>query len=50
MAFLERCVSCGQFIGYDNYVRYTLHGHSGQIDPPDPEYACLACWDKQEEE
>lgn len=50
MGFLEKCVSCGQFIGYENYVCHTPYGHSGQIDPPDPEFECLTCWDNQEEE
>jgi hypothetical protein len=47
--FLAKCEQCGRFIGYNNYVTYTLHGRSQDVDPPDPVFECLKCWDEQEE-
>jgi len=49
VAYFERCEQCGQFVGFANHVVYTPYGRSQDIDPPDPMFECLACWDNQEE-
>lgn len=49
MAFLAKCEQCGRFIGYANYVTYTPYGGCLDVDPPDPAFECLKCWDGQEE-
>ncbi len=42
------CGSCGKFVGYQNYVTYTLYGGACDLEPPDPEFECLPCWDEQD--
>jgi len=49
MAFFAKCERCGQFIGFANYVIYSPYGSSQDIDPPEPCFECLMCWDGQEE-
>lgn len=48
--YFEKCVSCGRFIGFDNYVVSAPYGGCEDLEPPDDEYECLRCWDKQSEE
>jgi len=47
--YLEKCCSCGRFIGYDNYVVSAPYGTYTDLDPPDDEYVCLRCWDNWDE-
>jgi len=49
MAFFAKCERCGQFIGFKNYVIHSPYGGPRDIDPPEPRFECLKCWDGQEE-
>jgi hypothetical protein len=48
--FFEKCVQCGCFVGFKNYVVSAPYGSYGDLEPPDDEYECLRCWDEQDEE
>lgn len=48
MMFFAKCEQCGRFVGFANYVVYTSYGRSQDVDPPDPVFECLKCWDGQE--
>lgn len=43
------CIGCGQPIGFENHVCYTLYGYPDADPPPDTTNECLACWDSHEE-
>ena len=44
-----RCEQCGRFVGYANHVIYSPYGGCLDLDPPDPVFECLKCWDEQGE-
>jgi len=45
MSFWEKCIDCGRIIGFENYMVSSLMGSYGDLEPPEPDFLCLTCWD-----
>lgn len=44
---LPNCVVCGRFVGWrKSRIAYTPFGGALDLDPPDPRFMHMACWDK----